>query len=302
MAGGYEVSDVANESLDAVGWPTAVADMQDGTDESKILLRKFRTCRQALLRAVLWDFAMFQAPLTLLADASRNTANVGTVVPYAWIYEYAYPTNCLKMRYVPWNLENPGALVPSGNIQPADANAPLTGGLGSLPPTARIVPAKFRISTDANYLPPTPITDQAGVSPQARTVILTNVRSAVGVYTADMIYPSVWDPLFREAFVAYLAHEIAVPIWTKKDPSQKTGITARNQMTGTVRDKLEAARIANGTEGTSSSDLRVDWMDTRRVGGPYSAYGGGGGWGSGGDGGVFGFGFDGLLMSGSATL
>lgn len=305
MAGGYEVSDLANEALDSIGWPNAVGDIEDGSDESKVLVRKFRTCRQALLRAANWDFGMFQGPLLLLADASQNTANVGTVVPYGWIYEYAYPQDCLRMRYIPWNLENPSALVPTGNIQPADPNAPLTTGLGQLPPGARIIPAKFRVSTDSNYIPPQPPTDQAGVSPQSRTVILTNVRSAQAVYTRDVIYPSVWDPLFREAYACYLGAEIAVPLWTKKDPSQKTGIAHRDRLAGYVRDKLEVARAQNGNEGTSSSDLAVDWMRIRNNGGPWSSGNwGAGGMGSGlwGEGGGFGGGYDSLMISGAATL
>lgn len=303
MAGGQEIADVINQALDSIGWPEMVADLEEGTNQAQVGLRQYWNCRQQLLRAAHWDFAMFQAPLTLLADASGNTANVGTIVPLNWLYEYAYPTNCLKMRYIPWNLQNPSVSVPADNIQ--IPTTPLVTGIGQIPPGGRIIPAKFRISTDANYLPPAGAqnNDVQGVSPQSRTVVLCNVKDAQAVYTADMLYPTVWDPLFREALVAYLGAQIAVPVWTKKDPTQKTGIGARDHLLPIVRDKLAVARATNGNEGTSSSDIAVDWMRIRQSGGPYSQWGfGNGNWSLGGDGGISWGSWDGLMMSGAATL
>ncbi len=57
------------------------------------------------------------------------------------------------------------------------------------------------------------------------------------------------------------------------------------------------ARVVDGLEGVSSSDIRVDWMDARNVGG--GAYGGrSGGWGNGGDmGGGYGGGWDSLGLA-----
>lgn len=303
MAGGYEVADLINQALDSIGWAEMVGDPEEGTHHAQVALRQYRTCRQQLLQAALWDFAMRQAPLTLLADASGNTADAGNVVPLAWLYEYAWPTDALRIRYIPWNLNNPSTLTPQNNIQLPQT--PLVTGIGQLPPGARIIPAKFRVSTDYNYPVPggTQTTDVMGVSPQGRTVVLCNVKQVQAVYTADMLYPSVWDPLFREALVAYLGAQMAVPIWSKKDQSQKTGIAARDRLIPIVKDKLTMARVANGNgSGTSSSDIAVDWMRARYVGGIGSyANWGPGGWGSG-EGGGFGWAGDSLMISGGATL
>ena len=99
---GYSVVDVANQSLDAMSWPLVLGDIQDGSHEAQVLLRAYSLCRKQLLRAANWSFARKTAPMTLLADASGNTKNVGTRVPNTWfIYEYALPTDCLRPRFVP---------------------------------------------------------------------------------------------------------------------------------------------------------------------------------------------------------
>lgn len=303
--GGYEIADVINRALDLIGWPEMVGDPQEGTHQAQVSLRAYRLCRQQLLRAAHWDFARKQAPMLLLADATGNTENVGTTVPFNWTYAYAYPNDCMKMRFIPWNWENQSAQVPPTNTQ-ISTTIPLVGGLGYMPPGARMVPAKFIVGSDFNNLPPpgSDYTSLQGVSPISRVVVLTNVRYAQGVYTCDQLYPTVWDPLFRSAMESYIASEIAVPIWAKKD--LKTGLAMRDTQIPILRDKITQARAINGNEGTSSSDLAVDWMNVRRSGGPYGnwGWGNGGGWGGGGFGldGVLGYGWDSLMVSSGASF
>lgn len=275
------VSDVANQALDAIGWPEVLGDIEDGSRHGQILLRAYRQCLQQMLRAVNWNFARRSAPMVLLADASGNTPNVGTRVPVpGFIYEYAYPTDCAKAHFVPWNLENQADTTPPNNI--AIPQTPLLTGQGQQPLNGgRIRPARFVVSSDFNYPPPAgQITwDVQGVSPQSRTVILTNVRHAHLVYTAIVLYPSVWDPLFRAALVAYLASEVALPIWSTKD--RKFGLEIRTQQIAIVRQKIIEARIVDGIEATASSDIAVDWMRIRHTGGPGSIRGWGDNFGGG---------------------
>lgn len=297
-----DVSSVANQALDAIGWPEVLGDLQDGSHHAQIMLRAYRNCLQQLLRAANWNFARKSAPLLLLADSSGNTPLVGTVVPNPnFIYEYAYPVDCVKARFVPWNLKNQADTAPPGNI--AIPQTPLVTGLGNFPAmVGRIQPARFLVASDFNYLPQTnPISwETQGISPQSRTVILTNVREAVLVYTALMLYPSIWDSLFRAALVAYLASEVALPIWSKTD--KKFGLEVRNAQAEIVRAKVTEARLVDGNESLSTSDIRVDWMDARRSGGVGGANGwGGAGWGGGGDG-VFGYGYDQLSLANGAVF
>lgn len=281
MAGGMAPADIGNQALDGIGYAETVSDLEEGTPQAQVILRAYGECLKQLLRAANWNFARKQAPLTLLADASGQTPDVGTVVPFNWMYEYAYPTDCAKVRFIPFNWQNPGVGVPAGNIQ--IPQTPLADGLN---PQAgpKIVPAKFQVATDFNYPPPvgSETWNVQGQSPQGRTVILTNVKQAQAIYTAIMLYPSIWDALFRSAFVAYLASEISLPIWSKKGET-KQGIAMRDSNIGIVKGKLTEARLVDGNEGVSSSSLSVDWMRARNVG---SAWGpGGGGWGGAGWGG-----------------
>lgn len=282
------VSDVCNQALDAIGSEMVLGDIEDGTRPAQVLLRAYQQCLMQLLRSANWDFARKTAPMVLLADATKNTPNVGTLVPVPWVYEYEYPTDCMKVRFVPWNYQQvPG--VPQGNIIPPNAQAPINTGSGSAPLTgARLRPARFVVATDPNYPAPQGSIswEVQGVSPQGRTVILTNVRCAEVVYTALMNYPSVWDSLFRAAFVAYLASEVALPLTKDK----KFALTLRAEQIKIAKSKIQEARLTDGNEGFYSSDIPVDWMRGRRTGGP--GQGNFGGWNDGGAGGGFGGGYD----------
>jgi hypothetical protein len=273
-------TDIAQQAIDACGLEVELGDIEDGTREARVLLRAYWQCLRQLHRAVHWDFARKQAPMVLLADASGNTPDVGTMVPTPWLYEYEYPIDCMKARCVPWNWYNQSSPIPPGNIQISDV--PQTTGTGQpFQWGQRIIPSRFVVATDYNYPPPDgQITwEVQGVSPQGRTVILSNVKYAQIIYTSLMLYPSVWDSLFRAAMVAYLASEVVLPL--SKD--KKFGLTIRAQQIAIVKEKITAARIADGNEGTYSSDIPVDWMRTRYVGG---------GWGKGVAGGVPGGGCD----------
>jgi hypothetical protein len=267
-------TDVANQALDAIGWPAQLGDITDGSDPARILLRAYSQDRRQLLRCAHWGFARKEAPMQLLGDRTGQTPNVGTLVPSGWTYVYAYPTDCLKVRFVPWNWETT-PLVPSGNIQ--IPTTPQTTGEQQPWIGPYLRPAKFVEAMDVNYPPPPgqDLDGVQGVSIQGRTVILTNVKDAKAVYTADMMYPNVWDVLFRAAMVAYLASEVALPIWAKTD--RKFGLTVRNEQIEIVKAKVLQARMTDSSEGVPTSDIAVDWIRGRNVGGRAAWTGGHGG-------------------------
>lgn len=237
------------------------------------------------------------APLTMLGDASGQTPNVGTSVIAPWAYEYAYPSNCMKARFIPRNYLNPNA-VPQGNIALPDV--PLT--TVSQPPTGygmRLIPSPFLISMDTNY----PIDassnwlEQQGASPGGRIVILSNVNVASLVFTAFMPYPNMWDAQFRAAMVAYLAAQIAMPLAKDK----KFGLELRDRNIKIAKERIDAARVTNGNESAfpQTIDHTPDWMRARIPGGAGSGLNGGPGcgvWSDGGFGwdgcGFLGYGFD----------
>lgn len=276
-------ADIANQALDAIGIHQEIGDLQEGTRPARVLLRAYGQCLRQLLRSAHWDFARKTAPLSLLADASGQTPLVGNMVPVPWQYEYEYPIDCMKVRFVPWNGPGLNSAVPTSNIQ--IPGTPLTTGQQPALAGQRLRPTRFTIATDPNYPPDgTESWNVQGVSPQGRTVVLSNVKDALVVYTALMTYPSVWDPLFRAAMVAYLGSEVVLALHDDK----KFALTLRSQQIGVVKQKLTEARMIDGNEGWYSSDIRVDWMDFRNARG----WGGAGAWGEGEGPGVIGYGWD----------
>lgn len=284
-------TDVVQQALDAAGCDVVLGDLQEGTKEAQVCLRAYRNCRQQLLRAAHWDFARRQSPLVLIADASGQTPNVGTLVPAPWQYSYQYPIDCVKLRYVPFNQQGLTPPIPAGNIIPPNNQAPLTTGAASMVPGARMRPSRFLITSDVNY-PPAPgmnIAAVQGVSPAGRTVILSNVQYALAVYTVDMLYPSVWDPMFRAALVSYIASEVVLPL--DKSKNKQFGMAMQPRLIAVFKQKLMEARVANGNETWSNSDISVDWMRVRTALGGRGRFGSGD-YGDGGGLGTFGGGYD----------
>lgn len=257
-------ADIANQAFDAAGIDYTAGDLEEGARPAQVALRAYGQCLRQLLRAANWDFARKTSPLVLLGDATGQTENVGSMVPIPWVYCYAYPIDCMKVRFVPVNYGQIPA-TPVGNIS-IPTTIPLTTGMGQSPLIgARLRPSRFVVATDSNY-PPPPGQDfwqTQGESPAGRTVILSNVKEATAIYTALILYPSVWDSLFREAMVAYLASQIALPL--SKD--KKFGMQMRKDNIEIAKAKIRAARTVDGNEGWYSSDLKVDWMQARRSGG-----------------------------------
>ena len=265
---------IANQAMDAAALDFTLGDIEEGTRPAQVALRAYGECLRQLLRGAHWDFARREVPLTLLADATGQTPNVGSIVPGGqFIYEYALPQNCALVRYIPWQpFLTPGA--PAVNFTPSDGSAPLMTGIGTNPGVGRrVVPARFMLSNDVNYVPADPGVDQQGISPSGRVVILTNVPQASAVYTYEALYPSVWDHQFRAAMVAYLASEIALPLARDK----KFGVQMRDRNIAVAQAKIAEARRTDGNEGWSSSDIAVDWMRVRQSGGTYGPWGGYGG-------------------------
>ena len=260
-------ADVANQALDAAGLDFTIGDLQEGTKPAQVLLRAYSQCLRQLLRAVHWNFSRKQVPMLLLADATGQTPGVGTNVIAPWIYEYAYPDDCMKARFVPWGPQGLNVGVPPGNITPPNSSSPLVGGLGNPVPGGRLRPSRFLEAMDVNF-PPAPgvqFWTSQGVSPQGRTVILSNVQNANLVYTALMNYPSNWDPQFRAAFVAYLASEVAFPLWSAKGQA-KFGMAVRDEQMKIAAAKIMQARLTDGNEGWHNADFVPDWMRFRNTG------------------------------------
>jgi hypothetical protein len=270
MADEYSPTSVANQAIDAAGGDLVLGDIEDGTRQSQVILRAYVECLKQLLRAVHWDFARRDAPLQMVADASGQTADVGTLVPSGFLYSYSYPTNCAKVRFIPGNYIGQVSPVPVGNIVPPNDGSPLmAASTQPVPLGMPLVPTRFLITSDPNYIPEGASNDLPGISPIGQTLILSNVRGARCVYTFDAVYPNLWDSLFRQAMVAYLASQIAFPL--NKDKKFARQIRADNITI--AQGAVRQAMTTNGNESWASSDLSVDWMRFRNSGGWAGSWG-----------------------------
>jgi len=283
----YTPTDVANLALDAVGRDVELGNIEEGGREANLCLRAYAKCRRELMRGAPWQFARTQKPLLLLADQSGNTPNVSTSVASGQFqYEYFYPADCARIRYIPWNpYQTP--FTPTGNITPPNASSPLTSGQQPAQLWLPIRPSLYLVTNDPNIVtaPGPDGTNQQGQSPVGSTVILSNVQNASCIYTFDAVYPSLWDPLFLGAMIAYMASEICVGLWMEKDRQQ--AIKIRDEQIAIAKQKIGEARIADGNEGTTSTDHMASWTQARFAGtsswawgaGPFAA-GGTGTWGT----------------------
>lgn len=261
----YSPTDIANLALDAIGSKYTLGDIEDGTLAAQVCLRAYPECRKRLLRGAHWQFARKQQALSLLADATGQTPYVGSTVPLPWVYEYAYPIDSVAVRFIPYTPSSPAS--PPGNY--AIPTTPLAGGLqNTLLLGSRLRPGRFLIARDVNY-PPKPGQQfelVQGVSPQGQTVVLTNIQYAICVYTSDVIWPSEWDILFRDAMIAYLAQTIAIKPGII-DGGMHAALEVRQQQIAITKDKLLQARISDGNETWSAVDHMPDWLKFRHSGG-----------------------------------
>lgn len=112
------VADVVNLSLRRIGFKLRVADLYDGSEASQVALDIYGQTRDDLLRAHDWDFAERNVLATLVRSAPdggywNTTWNAATHPPLPWLFAYAYPDDCLKIRILKDNggfLFNPSPL------------------------------------------------------------------------------------------------------------------------------------------------------------------------------------------------
>lgn len=303
-------ADLANRCLDALGVSATIGDLEEGTREAKVLLRQYGPCLRQLSRAAHWNCLRKQAELVMVQDATGytsqqqiasgfpNTVGPGTVGMRPWIYSYRWPPDCVKVRFVPepWCQTTKGfPPPPPGNF--AIPQVPLFTGQSNIA-TARQIPRRFLVTNDVipnlsgqqiawNQVPDTSTTMGQGLTSQ--TVILCNHQFATAVYTALITYPDQWDPLFQEAFVALLAERCAMALVSDR----KAALAVKAEQIQVTKAALDQARVSDGNEGVTSTDLEPDWIRIRSSGGRWGNEGGGGYGGLG----VLGYGWDTVSFS-----
>lgn len=288
-------SDVVNQSLDAIGHPELMlGDITDGTLAGKTARRIYGQTLRQLLRTAHWAMARKKAKMEVLADRTQQTLSpqgvpISSAVELPWRFAYAWPTDCLQPRWLPWTGTLQGGGAPAGNI--ALPNTPLMTGLNETGagPWLHERPARFLSSTSDQFPPVVGLSDWdrlpdlddiEGVGLTSRRIILTDVPDAHLVYTMLVTEIELWDALFRQAMVAVLGERLAYPLI----PDKKEAIAARNAQMAIAKDAIREARVASANESgfPQSTDQVPDWIRARRAragyGGGWDASGAGGGY------------------------
>jgi len=153
--------------------------------------------------------------------------------PYPWLYSYAYPSDCLDVRYI----------TPSNPLgtQSGAPQTSINNSIGPWVPGGGQIPYKVQTILDVNNAPV--------------TVVLTNQSQATLVYTANQPNPAGWDSLFQEAMVAALGAFLV--------PALSLDLPLMDRCIAQAEKAIKIARTADGNEGVTSMDHLPDWIQAR---------------------------------------
>lgn len=191
-----EAADIVNQGLRSGGVPFRIGELYEGSEAARTALEVYSQARDELLRLTDWSFSRRSVSLTLLKgpppDGGYNFAQPWSAIyPMpGFLYEYAYPSDCLDLRAI---------IAPPGLMPDLDP-----------------LPALWRIDND-----PAPVVSgepPAAAGPPAK-VILCNMTSAIAVYRAQITDPNLWEPGFIASLVASLGKKFAAA-FPGADPNQ----------------------------------------------------------------------------------
>ena len=223
---------ICNLALSEIGTRSSIASFDDGSEEGYQCGLWYDQLRQTLLRTAPWGFARGQLALTQLGDLSPDNTS-----PYPNLFKYAYPADCIKMRYI---LCPPPTF--TGVISPPVTGVPVSGPTWMTPSRANRYMAAADVDANGNQI----------------KVLLCNVYQALGIYTRNITNVALFDPLFVDALVAALALKMVIPL--SGNVGQKQAFMQSAEMA------ITAARVADGNEAIPRADHSVDWITTRGVG------------------------------------
>jgi hypothetical protein len=236
-------TDLVNIALDQIGAEATVTNISPpappGSRAAEVAARNYQTQVDATFRSAHWNCARLQATLTLLRAAQGTPENPnGTTLPLPplpYLYEYAYPSDALKIRFVIPTPQN------AAGSPPVMTNV----GMSQPPLVSTAMPFVPAIDTDVNG--------------NQINVILTNACKAQAVYTGKIANPDLWDASLRNAVTAVLSAWFVNPL--KRNPQL---LQERVQIAVGL---INAARVSDGNEGITSMDHTPDWFAVRGLGG-----------------------------------
>ena len=239
MATSQDKTSLTNRALLAVGARALVSsvDPSDGSVEGNAASILWQPTFEALGRTAHWNCLRRERKLGLLKAALGTPENPeGTTYPQPpspWLYEYAYPEDCLDLWYIiPYLCPPNGLGIPATTYN--NAAAPWVQNPGQIP---------YVVSTslDKNESP--------------IMTVLCNQSQAMAVYGWNQSNPSIWDTLFQQAFVASLAAYLV--------PALNLDIPLMDRVVKQAEEAIAVARAMDANEGVTSMDHLPDWMRAR---------------------------------------
>lgn len=232
-------TDIANEALVMVGTRDSIASLNEESNEARVCKRYFNNTRDELLQMAHWGFAKKTAILSVLKTAPGTPGNTATATAWSpaypappWLYEYAYPVDCLQVQMIVPQIETGW-----------NGGVPLFSSSQGQYPYVLGPTARFEVAFDA---------DDAG---NDRKVILTNQYQAIGVYTKRVENPQLFSDLFCSAFAAALAAKITMSL-TGDAGLMKTNYALANS-------SIVQARALDGNQGVEVIDQQAEWITFR---------------------------------------
>lgn len=257
---------IVNQAIDMLGQSgKIIGDINDGTPVAETARRNYGQGLRQLLRTAHWDWARKRAKLTLLGDATGQSAPpVSNIVECPWAYAYGWPIDGVQGRWLPWT---------PTNAQPkSSTGVPLTTGVSTLVQYQQ-TPGRFLVASSDQYpieignvpwdqMPDLQRTE--GLGPINRKIILTDCCDAWFVYTRLATVIEEWDDLFRQAFVTMMALVLA-PV-AIEDP--KLRMAECNRLIPILRNAIADARVANGNEAgwPQTTDFEASFIRARNWG------------------------------------
>src|SRR6266403_2990760 len=186
-----EVS-IWNRALQAIGTRTSIASLTEGSVEARNCNLIYADTRDEILQMAYWNFAQKTDYLALLKSAPGTPTNATSPASQwsnafpapPWLYEYAYPVDCIQMARVVQQLQSYYVGTP---FTTSGSNTyPYVVGPGS----------PFKIATDLD------------ANGEQQNVVLTNQYQAIGQYTMRITNPALFGAQYVEALVQALAAKL----------------------------------------------------------------------------------------------
>lgn len=215
---------ICNLALSAVGTRSSISSLSENSAEARQCALHYGQALDRMLRAANWNFARKQVSLALLKDA--NFPGPSGLPPLPWVYSYAYPSDCIRLRYLMPTFQ-------AGSNSSLIVTAPEWSG----------PPIRFVVAMDE---------DQQGNDTQ---VVLTNQPQALAVYTKRVTNPAFFDATFLEGFYNYLGARLAIALTGDKEMAK----TLLQIATAHVQE----AKAEDGNEGLVILDSMPDWIRVR---------------------------------------